>query len=254
MVKNRFPSVFYALKWLFIREIRIERRLLVKGQRVVRSGPFLGMKLPISAYCSKQLPKMVGCYELELQEWLEAEIVRCPKSIIDIGCAEGYYAAGLAMRCPNAKVIAYDESQVAMDLCSQAAVLNNVQNNISIRGRFVADDLKHLELDDSLVICDVEGFESEIFTFSSLKYLKRVNLLIECHDVQTPHVSTELLNLFADTHDIQITAQLPRDVKKYARELKISKNDSRIAVNEGRIVDSIPVGQIWLYLTSLYKT
>ena len=211
----------------------------------------MGMKLPISAYCSKQLPKIVGCYELELQEWLAAEILRCPKFIIDIGCAEGYYAVGLAMRCPNAKVIAYDESQIALDLCLQTAVLNNVQDRLSIRGRFAADDLKNLELDDSLVICDVEGFESEIFTSSSLAYLKRTNLLIECHDVYNPHVSTKLLNLFASTHDIHITAQLPRDVKGYARELKISKKDSRIAIEEGRAVDSVPVGQVWLYLTAM---
>ena len=64
----------------------------------VLSGPFAGMAmLPESSWGDGDLaPKLLGCYEAELHPAIAKAISRKPKNIVNIGCAEGYYAVGMA--------------------------------------------------------------------------------------------------------------------------------------------------------------
>ena len=48
------------------------------------------------------------------------------EQILDIGCAEGYYAVGLARMFPNAFVKAYNSSPIARDLCNKMVQTNKL--------------------------------------------------------------------------------------------------------------------------------
>ena len=48
------------------------------------------------------LPKLLGCYEAALQPHLLALAEGRPVVVQKIGCAEGWYAVGMARLLPNA--------------------------------------------------------------------------------------------------------------------------------------------------------
>jgi methylase of polypeptide subunit release factors len=87
----------------------------------VRSGPFQGMNYRTKQAEGCLVARLLGCYESELHGELEKLISEAPDVIIDIGCAEGYYALGLARRLPRARVYARDTNPRAQILCRQLA-------------------------------------------------------------------------------------------------------------------------------------
>src|SRR5262245_60848059 len=92
---------------------------------VVRRGPFAGMKYPsVARLGSACFPKLLGVYERELHPILNSIKDRRYTEILNIGCAEGYYAVGLAMWNPSAKVLAFDIDPRQTAFCADLAALN----------------------------------------------------------------------------------------------------------------------------------
>ena len=61
----------------------------------VGTGPFAGMRLmrPASLGDGDLAPKLLGCYEAKLHPAMAKAVARNPKTIVNIGCGEGYYAS-----------------------------------------------------------------------------------------------------------------------------------------------------------------
>ena len=57
---------------------------------------------------SSCVPKLIGSYEEEVHLIIEEIIRRRYSIVVNIGCAEGYYAVGFALRIPDAIVYAFD--------------------------------------------------------------------------------------------------------------------------------------------------
>ena len=85
----------------------------------VRSGPFAGMRYVDTSVGSCFIPKLLGTYECELASKVEWICRQQPKLIIDIGAAEGYYAIGLAIRMPNARVVAFEQDRQGRRHCGR---------------------------------------------------------------------------------------------------------------------------------------
>jgi hypothetical protein len=85
-----------------LRLIFLARWLLKDFGDKVHLGPFRGMTMifrqndMISAF----VPRLLGFYEQDLHQQVEAAIERGYGAVATIGCAEGYYAVGLARRMP----------------------------------------------------------------------------------------------------------------------------------------------------------
>ena len=77
------------------------------GDRVV-AGPFAGMTYPPDSAEGYFVPKLLGCYEQELHPALAQFCQGRPGTVLNIGCAEGYYAVGLARALPNVTIYAWD--------------------------------------------------------------------------------------------------------------------------------------------------
>jgi len=93
----------------------------------VRSGPFAGLRYPSEASVgSTLLPKLLGSYEQELHGVVEQLDHAKYTAIVDIGCAEGYYAVGLAKRIESIPVFAYDTDPTSRQLCLDMASRNDV--------------------------------------------------------------------------------------------------------------------------------
>ena len=97
------------LKRRALRARRVERRVLRNARGpFVRGGPFDGMQFTTDCRWPGFPTYLTGNYEAELHEALEEFIATRPDVVVDVGCAEGYYAVGLALRLPEAHVYAYD--------------------------------------------------------------------------------------------------------------------------------------------------
>lgn len=85
-------------KW---RSVLIQNTLLQQQGTTVMEGPIKGMDfLPQSAE-GCHIAKLLGCYEQPLLPYIEAAIQAGYPTIVNIGCAEGYYAVGMARRMPK---------------------------------------------------------------------------------------------------------------------------------------------------------
>jgi SAM-dependent methyltransferase len=164
------------------------------------------MKYPESNSVGSGLyPKLLGSYEREIEAVLERICSTEYTEIVDIGCAEGYYTVGLAMRIKTAKVFAYDINEEAIRLCTKMARINNVSDRL-VTGSFCdLDILKSIPLTKkALIISDCEGYEKELFTKESATILAPHDLLIEVHDLIDIEISSYIRKNFEATHEIEV--------------------------------------------------
>ncbi|GAC1419496.1 MAG: hypothetical protein NVS1B13_02230 [Flavisolibacter sp.] len=203
-------------------------------------GPFKGMKYPFfSSICSMLYPKLLGSYEKELQPFIESYCKDQYSEILDIGCAEGYYAIGLALKNPQSKVYAFDTDQNARNLCYEMAKANGVENRIEIKGSCSAEDLARFSFGKKgLIIADCEGYELSLFTRNNINNLKNCDVLIETHDFINIQITTYLYDIFQNTHDITIVRSVD-DIEK-AKTYLFKESDSmdlatkKLLFQEGR--------------------
>jgi hypothetical protein len=141
---------------------------------IVRHGPFRGLKyLKITSFHSTQFPKLLGSYERELHPTIEAICRAGYSQFIDIGCAEGYYAVGFAVRNPGATIYAYDTDPLGRSLCRQLAKLNDVGERVFVDSQCTAATLRDFPYQaKALIFCDVDGFETQLLTESTADALR----------------------------------------------------------------------------------
>jgi hypothetical protein len=182
---------------------------------VVRHGVFQGMKYPAAQAAGSALfPKLLGSYERELHPVIETICREDYSEIVDVGCAEGYYAVGLARRIPSARIYAYDTNPEACRLCQSMAELNGVSDRITMGSFFDLEALKTIPFTrKGLILSDCEGFEKQIFQTETVELLASCDLLVEVHDFIDITISSYIRQLFEPTHEIEVIQSLD-DIKK----------------------------------------
>jgi SAM-dependent methyltransferase len=190
----------HLAKW---RSELVANTLLERSGTAVLSGPFAGMDYPVRASEGARAARLIGCYEASLAPVIEEIVAGGYDLVIDIGCAEGYYAVGLARRMPQARVLARDEDARALSLCRALAEANGVADRIEIGGR-----LDHAGFDichdhRAVVICDIEGAEEDLLDPSRAAGLLAADILVECHDGMRRGLSDRIAARFAATHRVQ---------------------------------------------------
>jgi hypothetical protein len=194
------------------------------GALAVADGPFAGMRYTAEAAGSSLPPKLVGSYEAELVPFLELAVERGWGTVINVGCAEGYYAVGLARRMPAATVLAFDADPQARALCTQLAELNAVSERVIVGGAVDAETLaRHVEAAGPRtgVICDCEGAELWLLREEDAPRFAQADLIIELHDFAVPGCGDEIVRRLSRTHYVSRIAARHRrgDETTYLRRL-----------------------------------
>jgi hypothetical protein len=182
---------------------------------------------------------------------LQAALAYKPSLVIDIGCAEGYYAVGIAKMLPKSKIIAADRSSQARKLCEELAMLNECEN-VTVTGTIDSQRLVQYDLNNALIICDCEGYEKNLFIPQIIPHLLHTTLIIETHDFVDPSISKYLETLFENTHQIKVVSSID-DVQKvkyysYPELDAFNYKDKKEIISEYR-----PSIMEWLILTPLNK-
>jgi len=205
---RQFPYIYVQLKelreWSKTRKKELSTRCsnILFSDRTVLNGPFASMSYPeMTSIGSALYPKLLGSYERELHEVMDYIVEQNYECIVVIGCAEGYYAVGLAIQMKNVRVYAFDIDQDAIRLCEAMAALNNVQ--IRTSGHFSPGTFSEICLGKrALIISDCEGYESEIFTHDTRSFLRDHDLLIETHKTRLTNTLTQMRDVVSCTHTI----------------------------------------------------
>ncbi len=182
---------------------------------IVQIGPFAGMKLPREkAWESGCLaPMLLGTHEQELHFDLEKEITRLepepfPK-VVNVGCAEGYYAVGLARRLLHATVWAVDIDAKAIKIAQRAAIDNGVKiiTDASLEEVFAAPDL---------VVMDCESFEKVYLDMEKFPALAKATIIVELHNMpDEENAGQVLVRRFKDSHDIWVINEGSRNPNEF---------------------------------------
>src|SRR5215472_7140657 len=125
----------------------------------VQGGPFAGMRFVAQSTEGCHVPKLLGCYEAELHPHILAAARRGYDAVINIGSAEGYYAVGLALLMPDARVYAYDTNAASHAVCRSVAEANGVAERVVVGSTFHGEDFATFASQRMLVMCDIEGAE-----------------------------------------------------------------------------------------------
>jgi hypothetical protein len=216
----------------------IGAQLAAATKRTVLSGPFKGMLLPTDTSWGEGdlVPKLLGAYEAELHEAVERGIERQPDIVINVGCAEGYYAVGLARRLPDAHVHAFDISEAAQKVCASAAAENGVGERLTVHGRCGPDDLIKLVAGArrALLVIDCEGFELDLLSEEAVAALAHCDLIVECHDFANRTITPTLTGRLDPSHEVELIREGPRDPSGFPELKRLSSLDRLLCVCEFR--------------------
>ncbi|MFM7131577.1 MAG: hypothetical protein ACKO0V_19680 [bacterium] len=230
----RAPFSCYAA-FAFYKE-KTARDLRTNGEYRVRFGPYKGLKY-LKHGSSISLNCLLGSYEMEIWPVLESVKNENYELIIDVGCAEGYHACGLAM-ITGKLVLAYDTSEIARDDCRLMAKVNGLADQIQVGDYLSAEKLNSICSEKKVFLfCDIDYHEMQLLDLQKASSLEFTDILVETHG-RGPGSEDDtlplLLSRFSETHEIQIytmNARLPYELWQFVDK----SDDYRFAI--GKVID-----------------
>jgi hypothetical protein len=206
--RQKLEQTLRALaKW---RAQLIGSTLVARAGTTIQDGPFAGMTYVASASEGGIAPKLLGVYETVLHDVLVGAPEQGFDAVLNVGCAEGYYAVGLARLLPEAAILAWDIDAVARGKCLELARLNGVETRVALRERFEPRDVNSAcsELSaklgrrpKGLLVMDCEGAEFALLDPLAADF-RWLDLVVEVHPRQDRMVEA-LIRRFESTHVVE---------------------------------------------------
>jgi hypothetical protein len=243
---NAYSSVA-KLSYLAAREYRkimTSAWIEMNGDQV-QAGPFAGMRLTEeSSWGEDILPMLLGTYEAELHCAISELLLAGHSLVINIGCAEGFYAIGFARSLPQARVVAFETKPRGQEICRKTAALNEIEQRVTVLGPCTTEILNtFLRADASaLVFSDCEGAELELLSPAEVPGLVNADLIVECHDFIHTHLTELLIKRFEASHTVRCIYENGKLIDDFPQLGDMSSFDRAVATCEFR-----PPRMNWLY-------
>jgi hypothetical protein len=216
----------------------------------VLAGPFQGMRYINEVTLGSLIPKWIGTYEMELHPWIRQIVERPPRIVIDVGCAEGFYAVGLARLLPEVRVFAFDVDFISRLQLRKLSRLNSVANQIEIAGRCSHQEIERLAAGGgALLIADIEGLETLLLDPVACPCLAITRILVELHPAfggVLKDTRRELRIRFAGTHHAEELSSLSRSAANGSHLLPLGFQNGEIPA---LLEEYRGVAQSWLLLS-----
>jgi glycosyltransferase involved in cell wall biosynthesis len=229
--------------------VRVASHALVRAQtsgRVV-DGPFAGMWYGLMV---PHLPAYLGTYELELGPLL-AELADISFDVVlNVGAADGYYAAGLSRLWPAAQVVAFELMPAKQANVRRVATENGVDRRVRIEGVCTPGRLDELTraAERPLVWMDVDGAELELLDPELAPGLRRAEIVVELHEFLVPRLRETLEARFVSTHLTRLVPGEERHVEQFPLDGRLWRTPLGHAVALEAMQERRPVRQAWLHL------
>lgn len=238
-VKHLHADVTHLSRWHRLPVARPTRRFVRRHGLTVQAGPFAGMKYPRSAVgrAEQLVPKLLGSYESELHGAIDGLVGPDWEQVVDIGAGDGYYAVGLALRCPNATVRGWEMNPLPARVALELARANGVEARVELGGECRLENLRALPELRSLVLSDCEGCEDDLLDPAAVPLLRRSAVVVEMHDALAPGVEARLVERFSGTHHVETIAMRTRHAGEHPQldsVDRLSYIDQELLVTEFR--------------------
>lgn len=196
-------KLHFALRLLAKWRSHLIQNTLIKneGTRVI-SGPFKSFDFIEKSAEGCHVAKLLGCYEQPLHPHINKAFNKGYETVINIGCAEGYYAVGFPYKVTGIVSYAFDVDEKAQRACSELAAKNGVEDRVIVKGRLDPEDFEHYGTPNTLVFCDIEGAEEFLLDPIKAPILKRMDIIVESHECLRKGITSELTLRFSESHDI----------------------------------------------------
>jgi hypothetical protein len=218
----------------------------------VLAGPFQGMRYFNEVTWGSLIPKWIGTYEMEIHPWIQRILGRPPRIVIDVGCAEGFYAVGLARLLPGVRVFAFDVDFISRRQLKKLSNLNGVANQIRTAGWCSQQEVERLTAaGDALLIADIEGQETVLLDPVACPSLATTRILVELHptlDGILEDTRRELKARFAGTHLVE---ELPSVSRRVADGSHLLPLGFQIREIPALLEEYRGVAQSWLFFTPI---
>ena len=201
----------------------------------ITGGPFAGMEYVSAATEGPLVARLLGTYESELHPHFAAIAAKGIDCVVDVGCAEGYYAVGLARLMPHVTVHAYDIEEKARLTCADMAARNGVADRVIVGGELKPDGFEAFAGKKVLVIVDTEGAEVDILQPALSPALAGMHIVVETHDLYRPGAMATMIERFTPTHEIVRVDQGPKTFDMPAWLRPLPHLDQLLAVWEWRV-------------------
>ncbi|NBX74131.1 MAG: hypothetical protein EBQ89_07515 [Alphaproteobacteria bacterium] len=178
------------------------------GFLTVQFGPFQGIKISRKFMGANIIPLFLGIYEAELHEpFLRLASKNIYQTIVNVGCANGYYLAGLAKIFQNAKLLGYDLDTTCLSISQSVIGANGLLQRAQLATLFLGDDFAAHDPQTTLYVIDIDGGEDELLQPQQFPALEKACIIVETHDVFKPGITQDIRKRFERTHHIQYIHQ-----------------------------------------------
>ena len=186
----------------------------------IRYGPFNGLLLrPDLTWARNDLPSLLlGLYESQVVREI-IDLAPGRESFVDIGSADGFYAAGILRFTPIKNALCYDLSVKSQESTKKTLMDNAIIKPFWIKGKAdenLVADMKACGIDPakSLILCDTEGDELRMFRILELGEFGQSIFIVEIHShVYGLSGKLELLELFSSTHQTRVINGVSRNLE-----------------------------------------
>mgnify|MGYP001164133022 FL=1 len=203
----------------------------------VQQGPFKGMQINDDQFWGEgdKSSKILGIYEKEIQD-LMVEIQEENKysTFIDIGGADGYFAVGSLVNDLFNECHVFEVSKKGRNSLKSNASKNNLNEGIKIHGKATREELLKIKnLKNSLILCDIEGGEYELFEEKLVSEIHPSNIIIEIHN-DNKFSLEKFRKIFSDLYVLNKIFQKPRSIRQFKELEKFNDNNRSLIISEGR--------------------
>ena len=214
----------------------IKNTLIQREGTVVLDGPLKGLDFLEKSAEGCHVAKLLGVYEQPLHRHLQPILSGAYGTVVNLGCAEGYYAVGFAKAAPDITSYAFDTDPSAQSACRELAEKNGVDHRVIVCGEFSIADFEPYREGPVIVFCDVEGAEEELLDIEKAPTLANLDLIVESHECIRPGITNKLIDRFSTSHTVELVRDNGmRDLTKVPNWfLELSHLDQLLATWEWR--------------------
>lgn len=222
----------------------VEKKRIILSSKIskiynntVQQGPFKGMVINEDQFWGPgdRSSKILGLYEKEIQDLLLViQKIKNYPTFIDIGGADGFFAIGSLVNNLFEKCEVFEISKKGRNSIQKNSKKNNVYDSIKIYEKATFKSLSKIEnINNSLILCDIEGGEYELFDEKLINEIYPSDIIIEIHkDKENSLENFE--KRFINRYSITKITQKPRSLKNFKELENINDNNRALIMSEGR--------------------
>lgn len=199
-------------------------------------------------------PKLLGCYELQVQEKIiKLQKINNLKYLVVFGASEGFHALGLMKNKFFRKAYIFEKDDKTRDILIKNSKINKIKKiKIFSEANFsvIANFLNKKEQQKTLFLIDIEGEEFNILNEKNLPFYKNSHLIIENHQdfIKNLKLKKIFFKLIYENFNVSCLYNGDRNPHKFKDLYFLNDDEKYLIMSENR-----PCTMNWLILSPKYN-